>query len=557
MAGGEKITTSEGSTGSESPRRAVDYAHIPRRRYFASARGRALRAQIAIAGSIGFLLFGYDQGVLGGLNAAEEFLQQFNHPSSSLLGTINAIYEIGCCVGALIVFVCGETLGRKKCIYIGAVIMFIGAALQASSFGVAQMLVGRIICGLGNGFNTATTPLWLCELLPAKRRGRDVSTAGNLIAFGIIIAYYFNIGLSYTTGPVQWRLPIAFQGVFIILQLIWTKFLPESPRWLIKHGRHEEAIDILAQLQGKNVPCDAPTVIEQKRLIDEALALENEGGPWKFSEVFTNGPLKIRRRYIMVIGIQAMQQLAGINVLVYYAPHTLTTDMGFGAREALYVGAGIAVTYWLFSFSQVFFLDQMGRRRPLIVGGFLQALCFLCAGLLNKDVTPTKAKASLFFFFAYEAIFAVGWLAIPWLYPSEFMPLRHRTHSAAIATAADWIFNYMIVQITPISISNIRWKTYMIFFVINIAQAIIVWLFYPETSGRTLEEIDFMYAGDCDRLLVIGKNGRTLPGFRSMMNRPGNPEIGEANTALTREVRVESDKEMAESKSRHLETSST
>jgi len=121
-------------------------------------------------------------------------------------------------------------------------IMFIGAALQASSFGVAQMRGGGyMVChlhgclhtcpddlsGLGNGFNTATTPLWLCELLPDKRRGRDVSTAGNLVASGIIIAYYFNIGLSYTAGPVQWRLPIAFQGVFIILQLIWTKSLPE------------------------------------------------------------------------------------------------------------------------------------------------------------------------------------------------------------------------------------------------------------------------------------------------------------------------------------------
>ncbi|OQV09483.1 hypothetical protein CLAIMM_13601 [Cladophialophora immunda] len=526
MASDEKITTSEGTPRSGSPQPQLNYATIPRRRYFAGAQGRLLAVQIAIAGSIGFLLFGYDQGVLGGLNAAEEFLDQFNHPSSSLLGTINAIYEIGCCAGAIAVFICGESLGRKKCLYIGAVTMFIGAALQASSFGVPQMIVGRVICGIGNGFNTATTPLWLCELLPAKRRGRDVSIAGNLIAFGIIIAYYFNIGLSYTSGPVQWRLPIAFQGVFIILQLIWTKFLPESPRWLIKHGRHEEAVDILAQLHGKNTPCDFPAVLEQKRLIDEALAIENEGGPWTITEIFQNGPLKIRRRYILVIGIQAMQQLSGINVLVYYAPHTLTTDMGFSYKEALYVAAGIAVTYWVFSFSQVFFLDQMGRRRPLIVGAVLQAVCFLCAGLLQRNVTPAKAKASLFFFFAYEAIFAVGWLAIPWLYPAEFMPLRHRTHSAAIATAADWIFNYMIVQITPISISNIRWKTYMIFFVINLAMAVVVWLFYPETSGRTLEEIDYMYFGDCDRLVVVGKNGRTLPGFRSMMKRPHNLETG-------------------------------
>jgi hypothetical protein len=93
------------------------------------------------------------------------------------------------------------------------------------------------------------------------------------------------------------------------------------------------------------------------------------------------------------------------------------------------------------------------------------------------------------------------------------MPLRHRTHSAAIAAASDWIFNYLVVQITPISISNIRWKTYMIFFVLNIAFSIIVWLFYPETSGRTLEEIDALYLGDNNRYIVVDKRGKLLPGF--------------------------------------------
>ena len=116
------------------------------------------------------------------------------------------------------------------------------------------------------------------------------------------------------------------------------------------------------------------------------------------------------------------------------------------------------------------------------------------------------------------------------------MPLRHRTQSAAIATAADWIFNYMIVQITPISITNIGgYRTYMIFFGMNIALAIIVWLFYPETSGRTLEEIDFMYQGDCDRLLVIGKNGRTLQGFRTRMGRPEEDELAFEGALVTNE----------------------
>ena len=135
-----------------------------------------------------------------------------------------------------------------------------------------------------------------------------------------------------------------------------------------------------------------------------------------------------------------------------------------------------------------------------------------------------RAKASLAFFFLFEAVFAIGWLPVPWVYGAEFMPLRHRTHAAALATASDWIFNYLIVQITPISISNIRWKTYLIFFVLNVVFGIIVWLFYPETSGRTLEEMDTIYMGDNDRLFVINKRGRLLPGFRSRMKAEDYPQ---------------------------------
>jgi hypothetical protein len=116
---------------------------------------------------------------------------------------------------------------------------------------------------------------------------------------------------------------------------------------------------------------------------------------------------------------------------------------------------------------------------------------------------------------------------IPWLYGPEIMPLRHRTHSAALSAASDWIFNYLIVQITPIAISNIRWKTYLIFFFLNIFFALMIWLFYPETSGRTLEEMDTLFMGDNDRLIVINKKGRLLPGFRSYMNRTDNPEMAD------------------------------
>ncbi|KAL4896720.1 general substrate transporter [Aspergillus ambiguus] len=487
------------------------------RKYLFGVQGRALRNNISIAGAFGFLLFGYDQGFLSGLIAQDSFLRQFDYPSSSLLGTISAIYEIGCFCGAVTVFFVGSTLGRKKCIYAGALLQCIGAILQASAFGVPQMIVGRIVCGWGNGFNTATTPLWVSELVPAKNRGRHVAIEGNLIAFGIVVAYYFNIGMSYASGPVQWRLVIAFQIVIIFFQVSWTCMLPESPRWLSARSRHAEAIDVLRQIGGRNLPQSDPAVMALKKDIDDAIALEHADGEWKFVECFKNGPLKIRHRFLLAIGLQAMQQLSGINVLVYYAPHTLTTDVGMDYMPSLHVGAGLGLTYWVFSFIGIYCIDKIGRRPPLIWGALACAICFLCAGVLQKNITPEKAKASLTFFFLYEAIFAIGWLPIPWLYAPEIMPLRHRTHSAAIAAASDWIFNFLVVQITPISIANIRWKTYMIFFVLNIFFATLVWLFYPETSGRTLEETDALYMGDNDRSIVVDKRGRLLPGFRRVV----------------------------------------
>ncbi|KAL4876040.1 general substrate transporter [Aspergillus karnatakaensis] len=488
-------------------------------KYLFGVQGRALRNNVSLAGAFGFLLFGYDQGFLSGLIARESFLEQFDHPSASLLGTISAIYEIGCFCGAVTVFFVGSSLGRKKCIYIGALLQTIGAILQAASFGVPQLIVGRIVCGWGNGFNTATTPLWVSELVPANTRGRHIAIEGNLIAFGIVLAYYFNIGMSYASGQVQWRLVIAFQIVIIMFQTFWTVMLPESPRWLSQAGRHEEATHILTQITGKNLTPEHRDVVTLKREIDDAIALELEEGEWKFSECFKDGPLKIRHRFMLAIGLQAMQQLSGINLLVFYAPHTLTTDIGMDYGPSLHVGAGLGLTYWVFSFFGIFYLDKMGRRPPLVYGALGCAICFLCAGILQKDITPDRAKASLTFLFLYEAIFAIGWLPVPWMYAPEIMPLRHRTHSAAIAAASDWIFNYAVVQFAPVAIKNIRWKTYMIFFVLNVTFAAVVWLFYPETKGRSLEEIDQLYMGENDRFVVVDRRGKLLPGFRGRSRR--------------------------------------
>ena len=152
--------------------------------------------------------------------------------------------------------------------------------------------------------------------------------------------------------------------------------LPQQNSNSCTNGKHEEATDILTQLHGKGIQCSDLEVIKQKSPIDAALALENAEGPWKATELFKNGPLKIRRHYLLAVGAQAVQQLSGIDVLVYYALHVLTTSVGLSYETALQVGVGLADTYWGFSLTGAFFLDQMGRRKPLIWGALGCSLCF-------------------------------------------------------------------------------------------------------------------------------------------------------------------------------------
>jgi MFS family permease len=178
------------------------------------------------------------EGVMSGIITEPEFLRQFpqmepKNKSGAIQALVVAIYEIGCLIGAAGIIAFGDKLGRRRAVVIGACIMLVGAAIQTASFGIAQLIVGRIVTGVGNGMNTSTIPVWQSEMAPPKIRGFLVLFEGALITAGIMLAYWLNYGFWFVTqyGSFQWRFPIAFQAVFgvILILLIWL--CPESPRY--------------------------------------------------------------------------------------------------------------------------------------------------------------------------------------------------------------------------------------------------------------------------------------------------------------------------------------
>ncbi|KAG2160938.1 hypothetical protein JADG_000677 [Aureobasidium aubasidani] len=481
----------------------------PKQRYF-GFKGGWLVFWITVACATDMTLFGYDQGVFSGVVVSDNFLELHNlvGPSKTkVLSTVAAIYDVGCFIGAIIAFTVGERLGRKKTIIFGTAIMSIGVILKTSSFSLPQMFVGRVILGIGNGINTATAPIWQTETAPARLRGKLVILEMMTNVGGFMIVNWINYGLSFVASSIQWRLPLALQFIFIFVLFATVPWLPESPRWLIAHGHEVEAIQILADLENKST--DHAFIVAQHREIVYGVQYERDHSiKWRdLLRGRTEDGTKSARRLLLGAGTQFFQQFGGINIMSYYTPTIMITYVGLSNSMARLLSACNAVSYFIFAGVAVLFVERLGRRSLMMISTFLQLVAFLCISVLLKyamaNGSTECAKAAIFFFFFYNIAFAVGMLGVPWLYPTEINSLPMRTKGAAVATATNWITNFVIVEITPIGFQNLGWKFWPIWVVTNALFLPIIYLLFPETSSRTLEDLDAYFRSD-PSLIVVG-----------------------------------------------------
>ncbi|KAL2152738.1 hypothetical protein VTH82DRAFT_5923 [Thermothelomyces myriococcoides] len=468
---------------------------------FLGLRGYALNLAVGTIAGCDFLLFGYDQGVMGGILTLKVFLDAFpminpeaaglSHDESSKRSTYQGIavasYNLGCFLGAIITIFLGNPLGRKRVIMLGTSVMVIGAILQASSTTLPQFIVGRIITGLGNGGNTSTVPTWQSETSKAHKRGKMVMIEGALITCGIMISYWVDLGLSFAPGSVAWRFPLAFQIFFCIIILAFIPFLPESPRWLILQGREDEAKEVIAALEDTDT---SDRIVENEFLAIKETVLEMSKG--SFRDLFTMDKNRNLHRTLLAYFNQVFQQISGINLITYYAA-VIYKGLGMSDFLSRLLAALNGTEYFLASWPAVFLVERIGRRNLMLFGAVGQAATMaILAGVNSRQETGFQI-AGIVFLFVFNTFFAVGWLGMTWLYPAEIVPLRIRAPANALSTSANWIFNFMVVMITPVAFNNIGYQTYIIFAVINAFMVPCVYFLYPETAYRSLEEMDNIF----------------------------------------------------------------
>lgn len=358
---------------------------------------------------------------------------------------------------------------------------------MASSFSFAQFIVSRIFLGLGTGGIIATVSVWQSELSKADSRGSHVSAFGIFCGLGLLLALWLDFGLSYCSGSISWRFPLAFPILLSLIVMTFIFVLPESPRWLMKVNRVAEAREILNLLYNDHV-----TVEKEIRDIQTALDLS---GSASLKSMFTMGPQRIFHRVVIAATVQMFLQLTGVNSITYYASSIYESDLHFDATLSKILAAASQFAIILGACICSFTVDRFGRRTLMLFSATAMSICMACiTGLVSNPENKGALKGAVFFLFLYYVVYTCGFLGIPFLYASEIAPVQLRAAVCGVSTAVSWLFNYLVAEVTPVAFTDIGYRYFIVYAVLNASWVPCIYFFFPETMGRDLEEIDEIFA---------------------------------------------------------------
>lgn len=426
------------------------------------------------------ILFGYDTGVISG---AILFINDQFHLSPQMNGLVVGAVLLGALIGAIVSGRLTDKLGRRTLLISDAVIFIVGTLATTVASDIHTLMLGRFVVGIAIGIASYVAPLYISEIAPIRYRGALVSCNQLAITIGIFLSYVVDYSFAETAN---WR------GMFLAgiipagCLLIGMLALPESPRWMIANGHKARALDTLKRL--RNTEHDAHREFEQ---IEETL--KHPKGSWGvlFNKV-------IRPTLLIGVGLAILQQVSGINTILYYAP-TIFKIAGFkNATTAILATMGVGFVFVLFTVIALPFIDRWGRR-PLLFTGMIAmtiSLGFLAYAFHSQDLAFIKWMA-LAAIFVYIAGFAISLGPIMWLMISEIYPLKVRGLGSSVATAANWGSN-MIVAVTFLTLIEYLGAsgTFILYFVISIIGLWFVKAYVPETRGVSLEQIeDHLYQG--------------------------------------------------------------
>jgi len=447
---------------------------------------------ITVVASLGGLLFGYDTGVI---NGTQFYFSKYFALTGGVKGWVVASALLGCFFGALIAGELSKRIGRKSSLIVSAILFTLSAwGSGLPSFlpqSVDLLVIFRIIGGLGIGVASMNAPTYIAELSPAAIRGKMVTYYQLAIVIGFFVVFLVVYGIG-RSGDAEYNLSQGWRWMFwselipCILFLSLLFLVPKSPRWLIMAGRREEAESVLSKLHGEEMVA--------KEMDEITASIEKAGSGDGVGAIFKNNKLL----FILLVGsaISALQQLTGINAVLYYGADIFEKALGFGEDDVLQQQLLLAGVNLVCTFIAMSTVDGFGRK-PLIFAGSIGMIAgFLMLGLTLKS--DQVGIISLLGVLIFIGSFALSMGPVVWVLLSEIFPNQIRSAAMSIAVAVQWAMNFLVSQSFPVLIESKAnnspfWNGSMPYFIFIFFIALIIFITYrfvPETKGKSLEELE-------------------------------------------------------------------
>ncbi len=431
---------------------------------------------VAFTAALAGLLFGLDIGVISG--ALPFIADQFKATTTQQEMIVSSLL-VGALIGTLLSSVISRKYGRRKALLVSAIMFATGALLSAIANGILVLIVVRLFLGMAVGIASFTAPLYLSEMAPYRIRGALISMYQLMITIGILFAYVSDTFLSYGH---HWRIMLGVIAIPAMLMFIGVWLLPGSPRWLVLVGKKEKARGVLKKLRYED------EIEEELRDIEETLESKQNGwGLFRTNKYF-------RKAILLGIGLQAVQQFTGMNVIMYYAPKIFKLAGFATTAEQMWGTVLVGLINVLATFIAIAFVDKAGRKPILFVGFIVMGLSMALMGtMFHMGIHDSQALQ----FVAIGALlsfiigFAMSTGPIIWVICSEIYPLSGRDLGIMASTASNWFCN-AIVGMTFLTFLKVLGpaQTFWMYGGLNILFIIVLILFVPETKGVSLERIE-------------------------------------------------------------------
>ncbi|KAM0896455.1 hypothetical protein ACQ4PT_023165 [Festuca glaucescens] len=463
-----------------------------------------------LVAATGGLIFGYDIGISGGVTSMDPFLSRFfpsvsrkqreaddsnqycKFDSQPLTMFTSSLY-LAALVASLFAASVTRLAGRKWSMFVGGVTFLAGCALNGAAQNVAMLILGRVLLGVGVGFANQSVPVYLSEMAPARMRGMLNNAFQLMITLGILAANLINYGTNKISGGWGWRLSLALAAVPAAIITVGSLFLPDTPNSLLERGKADDARRMLLRVRGTD-DIDA----EYRDLAVASEASRAVERPWRDI---------LRRRYrpqlVMAVAIPLLQQLTGINVIMFYAP-VLFETLRFGGSASLMSAVITGVVNLMATLVSVFTVDRVGRRVLFLQGGAQMFASQVTVGALIgaklgwsgvAEIPAGYAAAVVMMVCVYVAGFAWSWGPLGWLVPSEVLPLAVRPAGQSITVATNMLMTFVVAQAFLPMLCSLKFVLFFFFAAWVAAMTLFVALFVPETKGVPIEDMANVWKG--------------------------------------------------------------